>query len=77
MTGTDTPEAPEPVVLRVVRGEPDATELALGFASKSRLSPGTAKTSVEGMALGGKVQRLLEMKDKLLVMPGGKSDART
>ena len=28
MTGADTPEAPEPVVLRVVRGEPDATELA-------------------------------------------------
>ena len=36
---------------------PDASELALGFASKSRLSPGTAKTSVEGMALGGKVRK--------------------
>ncbi|WP_137939430.1 saccharopine dehydrogenase NADP-binding domain-containing protein [Chitinivorax sp. B] len=36
---------------------PDATELVLGFSSKSRLSPGTAKTSVEGMAHGGKVRK--------------------
>lgn len=36
---------------------PDATHLALGFDSRSGLSPGTAKTSVEGMAQGGKVRR--------------------
>lgn len=36
---------------------PDATELALGFDSRSGLSPGTAKTSVEGLAQGGKVRR--------------------
>ncbi len=36
---------------------PDATELALGFDSRSGFSPGTAKTSVEGLAQGGKVRR--------------------
>jgi short subunit dehydrogenase-like uncharacterized protein len=36
---------------------PDATQLALGFDSRSGFSPGTAKTSVEGMAQGGKVRR--------------------
>lgn len=36
---------------------PDATHLALGFDSASGLSPGTAKTTVEGMAQGGKVRR--------------------
>src|SRR4051812_39094227 len=36
---------------------PDATELALGFYSDSRLSPGTAKSSIEGAALGGRVRR--------------------
>lgn len=36
---------------------PDATELALGFDSRSSLSPGTAKTSVEGLAQGGKARR--------------------
>ncbi len=36
---------------------PDATHLALGFDSRSGFSPGTAKTAVEGMALGGKVRR--------------------
>lgn len=35
---------------------PDACELALGFDSKSSLSPGTAKTSVEGLGQGGKVR---------------------
>lgn len=35
---------------------PDATHLALGFDSLSRMSPGTAKTSVEGLAQGGKVR---------------------
>ncbi|HEY0845402.1 MAG TPA: saccharopine dehydrogenase NADP-binding domain-containing protein [Noviherbaspirillum sp.] len=36
---------------------PDATRLALGFDSRSGFSPGTAKTSVEGLAQGGKVRR--------------------
>ncbi len=36
---------------------PDATELVLGFDSRSGLSPGTAKTSVEGLAQGGMVRR--------------------
>lgn len=36
---------------------PDATELALGFDSRSGFSPGTAKTTVEGLADGGKVRR--------------------
>lgn len=35
---------------------PDASHLALGFDSLSRMSPGTAKTSVEGLAQGGKVR---------------------
>ncbi len=36
---------------------PDAKRLALGFDSRSRLSPGTAKTSVEGLPRGGCVRR--------------------
>ena len=36
---------------------PDATRLALGFDSRSGFSPGTAKTSVEGLAQGGKVRQ--------------------
>jgi short subunit dehydrogenase-like uncharacterized protein len=36
---------------------PDATHLALGFDSRSGFSPGTAKTSLEGLAQGGKVRR--------------------
>ncbi|MDV7554163.1 saccharopine dehydrogenase NADP-binding domain-containing protein [Acinetobacter baumannii] len=36
---------------------PDATHLALGFDSKTGLSPGTAKTSTEGMAEGGKIRK--------------------
>jgi len=36
---------------------PDAAHLALGFDSRSGFSPGTAKTSVEGLAQGGKVRR--------------------
>lgn len=37
---------------------PDATHLALGFDSKTGLSPGTAKTSTEGMADGGKIRKM-------------------
>lgn len=36
---------------------PDATHLSLGFDADSSLSPGTAKTSVEGLAQGGKMRR--------------------
>ncbi|WP_300655526.1 trans-acting enoyl reductase family protein [Pseudomonas sp.] len=36
---------------------PDASHLALGFDSASGLSPGTAKTLVEGFKFGGKVRR--------------------
>jgi short subunit dehydrogenase-like uncharacterized protein len=36
---------------------PDATHLALGFDSRSGFSPGTAKTSVEALAHGGKVRQ--------------------
>ena len=36
---------------------PDATHLALGFDSKTGLSLGTAKTSAEGMAEGGKIRK--------------------
>lgn len=36
---------------------PDATHLALGFDTGSGMSPGTAKTSVEGLKFGGKVRR--------------------
>lgn len=36
---------------------PDATGLWLGFSSRSSFSPGTAKTSVEGLALGGRIRR--------------------
>lgn len=35
---------------------PDATHLALGFDSRSGFSPGTAKTSVEGLSLGGRIR---------------------
>jgi len=40
---------------------PDASSLWLGFSSKSGFSPGTAKTSVEGLAAGGKIRRKHEM----------------
>jgi short subunit dehydrogenase-like uncharacterized protein len=36
---------------------PDATQLTLGFDSRSSFSPGTAKTSVEGLAQGGKIRQ--------------------
>lgn len=35
---------------------PDATHLALGFDSGSSMSPGTAKTSIEGIASGGRAR---------------------
>jgi short subunit dehydrogenase-like uncharacterized protein len=36
---------------------PDATHLALGFDSGSSMSPGTAKTSIEGIASGGRIRK--------------------
>ena len=41
----------------LVEALPDATHLALGFETAAAVSPGTAKTSVEGLAHGGKVRR--------------------
>jgi short subunit dehydrogenase-like uncharacterized protein len=35
---------------------PDATRLSLGFDSRVRMSPGTAKTTVEGLAQAGRVR---------------------
>ena len=36
---------------------PDATHLALGFDSRTKMSPGTTKTSVESLGQGGKIRR--------------------
>ena len=36
---------------------PEATHLRLGFDTRSAVSPGTARTAVEGIALGGRVRR--------------------
>ena len=44
---------------------PDATHLALGFDSGSSMSPGTAKTSIEGVASGGRVR----IKGKITQVP--------
>ncbi|MCD6061325.1 MAG: hypothetical protein K0S16_1636 [Moraxellaceae bacterium] len=44
------------VAAALKRALPDATHLALGFDSRSGFSPGTAKTSVEGLALGGRAR---------------------
>jgi short subunit dehydrogenase-like uncharacterized protein len=46
------------VALALKESLPDATHLALGFETKAAMSAGTAKTSVEGMAQGGRVRRL-------------------
>ncbi|MFA5943683.1 MAG: saccharopine dehydrogenase NADP-binding domain-containing protein [Candidatus Thermoplasmatota archaeon] len=42
---------------------PDATHLALGFDSRSRLSPGTTKTTIEGAARGGRVREGGRLRD--------------
>lgn len=63
---------------------PDATHLALGFDSRSGFSPGTAKTSIEGLAQGGKVRRNgiietvpLAYKVRRIDFGNGKKDAMT
>jgi short subunit dehydrogenase-like uncharacterized protein len=45
------------VAARLAEAMPDATQLCLGFDSRSPFSPGTAKTSVEGLKLGNRVRR--------------------
>ncbi|MHB1261586.1 MAG: saccharopine dehydrogenase family protein [Thermoplasmatota archaeon] len=42
---------------------PDATHLALGFDSRSGLSPGTTKTAIEGAARGGRVREDGKLRD--------------
>ncbi len=55
------------VALGLKRHLPDATHLCLGFDSRSGLSPGTAKTSVEGLARGGRAR----IAGKLCTVPLG------
>ncbi|STX49994.1 saccharopine dehydrogenase [Legionella busanensis] len=50
------------VAAKLKQALPDANYLALGFDSNSTLSPGTAKTAVEGLAEGGKVRISGELK---------------
>lgn len=45
------------VAATLAEAMPDATHLTLAFAGGSALSPGTAKTSLEAMAEGGKIRR--------------------
>ena len=51
------------VAARLKEALPDARELSLGFSTRSGLSPGTAKTLVEGLADGGRA--LLRRLDKM------------
>ena len=44
------------VAARLKAALPDPTHLALGFDSRSGMSPGTARTSIEGLAQGGRVR---------------------
>lgn len=44
------------VAARLKQELPDATHLSLGFSSNSSLSPGTAKTSIEGLGSGTRVR---------------------
>lgn len=45
------------IAARLKQAMPDAVHLSLGFDSRSVLSPGTAKTAIEGLATGGRVRR--------------------
>lgn len=48
---------------------PDATHLTLGFDTRMKMSPGTTKTSLESLGIGGRVRR----DGKLVVVPIGGS----
>jgi short subunit dehydrogenase-like uncharacterized protein len=50
------------VAMKLKETLPDATHLILGFDSRGGVSPGTAKTSIEGMGEGGKVRRKGQIK---------------
>lgn len=50
------------VAATLAESMPDAVSLSLGFDSGASLSPGTAKTSVEGLALGSKARVNGELK---------------
>ncbi|MCQ8896262.1 saccharopine dehydrogenase NADP-binding domain-containing protein [Limnobacter humi] len=50
------------VAARLKETLPDATHLTLGFDSRSGLSSGTAKTTVEAMKLGGRIRADGEIK---------------
>ncbi|WP_117208268.1 saccharopine dehydrogenase family protein [Allorhizocola rhizosphaerae] len=61
---------PTDCVAAVLKRElPDATHLALGFDSRMKMSPGTTKTSLESLGVGGRVRR----DGKLVVVPLGSS----
>lgn len=53
------------MALKLKQAMPDATSLWLGFSSKSGFSPGTAKTSVEGLSGGCRIRR----KRKIVTVP--------
>ena len=62
---------------------PDAVRLALGFDTRSGVSPGTAKTSVEALALGsrvrhgGRIVRLPQPRLRRIDFGGGEKTAMT
>jgi short subunit dehydrogenase-like uncharacterized protein len=60
------------VAVKLKEALPDATELALGFDSRSGLSRGTAKTAVESVGEGSKVRR----GGRILTTPLGASTRR-
>lgn len=53
------------IAARLKEALPDADRLALGFDSRSSFSPGTARTSVEGLKYGGRVRK----DDKIKTVP--------
>ncbi len=44
------------IALRLKEALPSATHLSLGFESRSKSSPGTARSTVEGFAAGGRIR---------------------
>ncbi len=53
------------IAARLKEALPDADRLALGFDSRSSFSPGTARTSVEGLKYGGRIRK----DDKIKTVP--------